>query len=1055
MELGFGDRGRTLVFLSVLAISLALSLPFSGVFAAEGNVSVVMSAPAAGSNLSGVQTFSATTDMTGVNMTWRYYDSGYFTVCFNTSATTSFSNTSCDLSSVPEGTYNFSAWANLTGANESWSDNVSLTVDNNAPDVDFASNNPAQSNWSNTDSVLLNITVSDNRTESCIFEINATNYTNTSSEGSCSYYFSSLADGNWIYTAWANDTAGNYNSTETRWMVIETEAPSVTVHSPNASTKSTVPVLFNFTVVDEVRANFTCQVWFNGTLINTSYPLNNTPKEFNVGGLDRGLQTWEINCSDGNYTYASGNSTFSLYPNIVIEDLWWSHSPHNNTAPGDTINVTVLVNLTGTFNLTDNFTVRTRFDSGTWYSQNVSNDTLTTEDSSLLVNFVQNITVSTAGNHTLTAGLVLYETDASSSDNTLLDYVYAGYIVDLVNTCYGATCTYNNTNGYEAAIPPGENVTVNVSVQYPNGTYVTGLTSEMFKVYKREDSGSATYDPAWTNTSMSLFGSGGATGHYKFRYTTPDLVWGSNYHNLADQPGRYYLYVNITSGDNYNYASTDYAFYNVSAPYFTISYSVPSTVQDLAGEDYKLAYFNITISNAAGTAAINDIQMFQPTNYGVNLFTFGTYDGSIDCDSENITTIAPGASYTNCRMRIKTTVTGDDRWTNVTGVGYDAEGNMYYYSLKRTFDIEDSDADSSGDTGSGSTPSSTGDDFNFDLTITDYPAKVYAFPGGSNRTNVTVKNTGDTVLVAKLKVVASGAIDSATITPVSQSLSPGSSVNFTIDFTVSDTADVREHSGTFTAYMSTDQDVNSAKTFKVVVMATEGFAEQINTTFVNKTGLIQDILSRFAMINPASVNDSNYTAVQALIQKLNTTFVSIRNAIDSGDWVTANSLMATLQSDMDNAEAALDDLELEQTVAWGGSWSGIWFWVIIVVVMVIVVGFVAYLFYPQKKGVGLAPLQQGGGFLDKLRGVFGSLKSRTKSAKLPKRKKKAEEPVSEPRGYIEGYEKHAGSFAFGASPQKKGIIKRIKEKLKKKKPQKSMSEFFSSGGGTERIIRGY
>jgi len=1062
MDLGFGHRGKFLILFSLVGISLIFALPF-GVFAAEGNVSVSMTAPANGSYVSGTQTFTATTNVTNVTLTWRYYNnSDYVDICTNTTSDIMiFSNASCNLFSIPEGDYNFSAWANLTGDNESWSDNVTLNVDNNAPNIDFASNNPAQSNWTNISSVTFNVTIADNNTGSCIFELNHTawattvNYTNTSSGGSCSYYFVDLTDGNWTYTAWANDSASNYNNTETRWVVIETEAPAITVHTPGSTNLSSVPVLFNFTVVDEVESNFTCYVWFNGSLVNTSYPLNNTPTEFSLPALEKGDQTWEINCSDSNYTSASGNTTFGLYPDVVAQNLWWSNSPHNNTAPGDTIDVYVLINLTGGFNLTENVTVRIRLDTGTWYLQNVTNDTLTTEDNSLLVDFIDNITVSAAGNHTLTAEVVPNETQADSSDNSATTYVYAGYIVELANTCYGGTCTHNNTNGNEALIPPGENVTVNVSVKYPNSTtgdehYVTGLASTNFNVYNYKDG--ATKSISWSNTSMSGFTELATVGHYMFNYTIPDLVWGASYHNLADQPGRYYLYMNVTNG-NYVNPDTDYAFYNISAGYLTLSYTIPSGVKDLEGEGYKTAYFNLTISNAYGTVALQEIQFTEDESNGIEAFTFGTYDGSPDCDSVNMTTLAGGSTNTSCRMRIKTSSTGNDQWTNVTAIGYDANGNMYYYSLKRTFDIGDSSSTGDPDDPStgGGTPS--GDDFDFEVSIISYESKVYAFPGGSNTTSVIVENTGDTVLVAKLKVTASEVIDSTTITPVSYSLDPGENYTFVVDFTLTSDVTVGEHTGIFTAYMSTDSDINNAKSFKVVVLATDELAVEINETYQNKSVTVEEIFSRFNLINPAVINDSNYTVVQNLIDKLNSTFTALKEAVDSGDWTTANTLLSTLQADIHNTESSLSDLELEYTIAMGGNWSGIWFWVIIVIVMVIVVGFVAYLFYPQKKS-GFAPAGPGQGIFDKLKGGFGLAKSKAKSVKAPKISKKEPEPVSTPR-YIEGYEKHPGrDFEFKQSGIK-GIVSKIKKKLKKKKPQKNMSEFFSSSDRTERIISEY
>jgi len=201
MELGF-NRGRKLILFSLLGILFIFASP---VFAATGNIDVTI-VSTNGSFISGTVGFTSVTNTSAGNVTWQYHNgSQWVDICTNTTYGTSFSNTSCDVSAIPEFYYNFSAVANLTDDNESRSDYLNLTVDNNEPNVDFASNSPTQSNWTNTGAVTFNVTIADNNTDSCIFELNytmwasAVNYTNTSSSGSCSYYFSDLTDGNWTY----------------------------------------------------------------------------------------------------------------------------------------------------------------------------------------------------------------------------------------------------------------------------------------------------------------------------------------------------------------------------------------------------------------------------------------------------------------------------------------------------------------------------------------------------------------------------------------------------------------------------------------------------------------------------------------------------------------------------------------------------------------------------------------------------------------------------------------------------------------------------------------
>ncbi|MBI2133753.1 hypothetical protein HYU11_03670 [Candidatus Woesearchaeota archaeon] len=133
---------------------------------------------------------------------------------------------------LAEGNYTYFVYANDTGANQNSTPNRVLVIDNTPPFINFTAwslaNNSFSSNWT-----FLNISFRELYNDSFIISWNGTNYTKSSftvitTNGRFrAFYrnFTSLNDGNYTYYAWANDTAGNTNETETRQITIDNTAP--------------------------------------------------------------------------------------------------------------------------------------------------------------------------------------------------------------------------------------------------------------------------------------------------------------------------------------------------------------------------------------------------------------------------------------------------------------------------------------------------------------------------------------------------------------------------------------------------------------------------------------------------------------------------------------------------------------------------------------------------------------------------------------------------------------------------------------------------------------
>ncbi|NOQ38574.1 hypothetical protein GQ472_06840, partial [archaeon] len=75
--------------------------------------------------------------------------------------------------------------------------------------------------------------------------------------------YTNLNDGTYNYTAYAQDLAGNLNNTETRTVTIDTQAPSVSIESPENKTYNISTIYFNLTASDAVTTVEWCGYSFD------------------------------------------------------------------------------------------------------------------------------------------------------------------------------------------------------------------------------------------------------------------------------------------------------------------------------------------------------------------------------------------------------------------------------------------------------------------------------------------------------------------------------------------------------------------------------------------------------------------------------------------------------------------------------------------------------------------------------------------------------------------------------------------------------------------------
>jgi hypothetical protein len=236
------------------------------------------------------------------------------------------------------------------------------------------------------------------------------------------------------------------------------------------------------------------------------------------------------------------------------------------------------------------------------------------------------------------------------------------------------------------------------------------------------------------------------------------------------------------------------------------------------------------------------------------------------------------------------------------------------------------------------------------INITAYATeKIYVLQGGSNSTKVTAKNTGGYSYTAKLEANSTVADFNASVTPASYTLSPGNSGIFTVDFSVSASAEIGYYTMTVKAYASDNASVYATKDITLAIEPLEQTKALVNQTYDNIKTLFASVATLFNQLAPKT-DDANYTLANRTYYRLLNMLQDIENNIKLGNYLEARSLM-----DEANSSITTFRQQVEQLSAAGGLLSflgdsNILTLVAILVVIIVIGGFLAYLLLPPKKG---------------------------------------------------------------------------------------------------------
>lgn len=188
----------------------------------------------------------------------------------NYATNTSITNCQNTTFNKADGNYLLKLWANDSSGTTT-SDEVNFTIDTTYPLISYNSSSDSSGNYSKSD-IFINITASDTNKDTVQWEFDGTNETFASSSGN--YYWENktgLADGTYSFYAWINDSAGNFNSTATRTITLDTVNPDISIVYPSNNTFTTDTIInINYTSSD---TNYLDSCWYSNDTMSTNTTL--------------------------------------------------------------------------------------------------------------------------------------------------------------------------------------------------------------------------------------------------------------------------------------------------------------------------------------------------------------------------------------------------------------------------------------------------------------------------------------------------------------------------------------------------------------------------------------------------------------------------------------------------------------------------------------------------------------------------------------------------------------------------------------------------------------
>jgi len=452
-------------------------------------------------------------------------------------------------------------------------------------------------------------------------------------------------------------------------------------------------------------------------------------------------------------------------------------------------------------------------------------------------------------------------------------------------------------------------------------------------------------------------------------------------------------------------------------------------------------YFNVSVKNFGPKAATGAKVTF---NTGACSVT-AVYSSSSGCSSvsgsgDYFTFTINGYDDVGCWFRWKLTGSNVSSNTSCNDASVTVNRRGFYNTTGISMSVLN--VPPSGDNG-GSEQTTTTRTYTHTMSITNYEPVIYATLGGTNSTIVVVKHTGNvSSMNVKLNVTGLSNVNT-TVSPGSYDISSGNSAAFSVVFNISNSTTLGNHSGTFKAYES-GTSYYATKSFTLIVLSTPERESEINVSYENYTTQFENLTAEFDRIRATGfVSEANLTRVGALVNETNSTINDIRAAIESGDYATAESLLAGLAAQLDRLRTELSAIQQEEKTTEETFWSSIWVWVIVGIIIAGAAILLVYMLLPPGEGYHV-----GRGYKPKGESPWARVKNKLKRKKKGEIKndmgpsKKAGGKEERPAEYAEGYERREG-YDYKYNTRGK-VIKQSAERVKnllQKRPQKAFYEY--------------
>ena len=299
----------------------------------------------------------------------RFYNSSNEQI--NSSLTTSSPNF-INFTSLSEGLYFYNATANDTFGNDIDLSTRNITLDTTNPLIEYVAPTESNNTIFQRDWVFANVSVTEINFANITFTLfNSTSEVNTTTYNSQIFEinFTSLPNEVYTYNVTTVDLANNENSTETRFITLDTTIPTIEFVAPTEANNTVFArnwVFVNVSVI-EINEDTITFVIFNSTSLVNSTSFTDATREINFTNLPNEIYRYNVTIND---TIGNSNNTETRF--ITLDTL--SPTVGNKFINVTSVNINEAIKLNVT--VTDNIELDIVFTEITYPNGTIINATM-------------------------------------------------------------------------------------------------------------------------------------------------------------------------------------------------------------------------------------------------------------------------------------------------------------------------------------------------------------------------------------------------------------------------------------------------------------------------------------------------------------------------------------------------------------------------------------------------------------------------------------------------------------------------------------------------------